>query len=155
MALHGSSPIVRGLETSGPSDGRRRRMLSTGTNLVTQSLRRNCVIPERAALYGPAATKKNRSLLLFISRVRRKRNAHRTASSHPMQPEENIRQSCGATSRFGKGLIGQEGPCAIITSRNLWRWMQTMCRNPDAPHWPHYSQCPNSLKQQQTVVDNN
>lgn len=41
----------------GPPDGRRRLMFATGTNLVTPLLKRNCVIPERAELYGPAATK--------------------------------------------------------------------------------------------------
>jgi hypothetical protein len=32
-------------------------MFATSTNLVTPLLKRNCVIPERAELYGPAATK--------------------------------------------------------------------------------------------------
>ena len=65
-ALYGPQPVILGLDRcpeyrrAVPAD---RRMLgaagmfSTGTNLVTHLLKRNCYIPERAALYGPKATK--------------------------------------------------------------------------------------------------
>jgi hypothetical protein len=64
--LYGPRPIVIGLEwcelyrQSVPAVQRTlgaAGMFSTGTNLVTQLLKRNCVIPERAAFYGEAATK--------------------------------------------------------------------------------------------------
>jgi hypothetical protein len=31
----------------------------------------------------------------------------------------------------------------VITVRNPWRWMQSMCKNPYAAKWPHHEQCPN------------
>jgi hypothetical protein len=43
----------------------------------------------------------------------------------------------------------------IVTIRNPWRWMQSMCRNPYAAHWPHYHQCPNLMVKIDKDEDNN
>jgi hypothetical protein len=65
-SMYSSEPVIGGLSACAdfrakvPAD---RRMLgaagmfSTGTNLITVLLKQNCVIPERAALYGADATK--------------------------------------------------------------------------------------------------
>lgn len=39
--------------------------------------------------------------------------------------------------------INKDHVLPIITIRNPWRWMQSMCRNPYAAKWPHHQQCPN------------
>jgi hypothetical protein len=31
----------------------------------------------------------------------------------------------------------------VVTVRNPWRWMQSMCKNPYSAKWQHYSICPN------------
>ena len=66
QAQYGSEPIIYGLEHCDDFRDRIpavRRMLgpagmfSTGTNLVTHLLKRNCYIPERLEAYGEKATK--------------------------------------------------------------------------------------------------
>lgn len=63
---YGNQPKILGLDTcqtyrdTVPAEDRMlgaAGMFSTGTNLVTQLLKQNCVIPERAKLYGENATK--------------------------------------------------------------------------------------------------
>lgn len=39
--------------------------------------------------------------------------------------------------------IRKEDVLPVVTVRNPWRWMQSMCKNPYAAHWSHYHQCPN------------
>lgn len=65
-AQYGTGPILLGLDTcqtyrdTVPAEDRMlgaAGMFSTGTNLVTQLLKRNCKIPERVKLYGKDATK--------------------------------------------------------------------------------------------------
>ena len=43
--------------------------------------------------------------------------------------------------------INKDDILPVVTIRNVWTWMQSMCHNPYTARWPHATQCPN-LQQQ-------
>ena len=39
--------------------------------------------------------------------------------------------------------INKDDLLPVVTIRNVWTWMQSMCHNPYTARWPHANQCPN------------
>lgn len=39
--------------------------------------------------------------------------------------------------------INKDDLLPVVTIRNVWTWMQSMCRNPYSARWQHWEQCPN------------
>lgn len=51
-------------------------------------------------------------------------------------------------------LIDIKDVLPVVTIRNPWRWMQSMCKNPYAAQWEHYYQCPNLKNATENVTWN-
>jgi hypothetical protein len=101
-------------------------IFSTGTNLVTHLLKRNCYIPERAEKYGfETATKEQLGMRWQVPWGK-----HTPA-------DYKIKHATEKAQQINKDYIL---PC--VTIRSPWRWMQSMCKNPYTARWPHASICP-------------
>jgi hypothetical protein len=144
---YGPEPVIFGFpnacdryqETVAPKDRilAAAGMFSTGTNLVTQLLKHNCYIPARMALYGMNATKEQMGIRWQVPWGKH------TPASYKYQHS--------ATEKAA--AIPKEHVFPIVTIRNPWRWMQSMCKNPYSARWTHSTQCPNILKS--TASDSN
>jgi hypothetical protein len=101
-------------------------MFSTGTNLVTHLLKKNCYIPERAEKYGlGTATKEQLGMRWQVPWGK-----HTPA-------DYKIKHATEKAQQINKDFIL---PC--VTIRSPWRWMQSMCKNPYTARWPHANICP-------------
>ncbi|GKY90337.1 hypothetical protein MPSEU_000007700 [Mayamaea pseudoterrestris] len=117
-------------------------MFSTGTNLLTHLLKRNCYIPARFAQYGVNATKEQLGMRWQVPWGKHTdpgfRNQH--AATHAQE-------------------ISKNDILPVVTIRNVWTWMQSMCHHPYAAQWEHYEKCPHlkvakdKTQQQQQVYD--
>lgn len=137
-SLYGESPVLVGLSSCASFRSKipeARRMIgaagmfSTGTNLVTQLLKQNCQIPARVALYGPNATKEQHGMRWQVPWGKHTdltfREAHSTAKAKDINKNDIL---------------------PVVTIRNPWRWMQSMCKNWYSARWEHRNQCPNLKK---------
>ena len=104
-------------------------MFSTGTNLVTQLLKRNCYIPERVAQYGLQASKEQLGMRWQVP-----------WGKHTPQ---HFRSQHAATHAQE---ISKDDVLPVITIRHPYRWMRSMCKNPYTTRWSHDHQCPNLLQ---------
>mmetsp|Transcript_20833 Transcript_20833/g.42262 ORF Transcript_20833/g.42262 Transcript_20833/m.42262 type:complete len:411 (+) Transcript_20833:261-1493(+) len=125
--LFGEKPVLLGLDRC--EDFRKnvpplRRMLgsagmfNSGTNLVTRLLKENCVIPERYKKYGPDASKE-----AFGIRWQCPWGKHTPANfkyNHTAPKNENI---------------NKDDCLPIVTVRNPFDWMPSMCRHPYTARW--------------------
>jgi len=100
-------------------------MFSTGTNLVTQLLKRNCYIPERLEKYGGKATKEQLGMRWQVPWGK-----HTPAS---FRDHHATKQAAA---------ISKDDILPIVTIRHPYRWMQSMCKNPYAARWKHAHVCP-------------
>jgi hypothetical protein len=48
--------------------------------------------------------------------------------------------------------IAKDDLLPVVTIRNVWTWMQSMCHHPYAAHWEHTEQCPNLLRRAAVVT---
>lgn len=136
---YGAEPVIFGLpdacdryqESVAPKDRilAAAGMFSTGTNLLTKLLKHNCFIPARMTLYGMNATKEQLGI--------------RWQVPWGKHTPESYKSQHSATDRAA--AIPKEHIFPIVTIRNPWRWMQSMCKNPYSARWSHFSQCPNIL----------
>jgi len=101
-------------------------MFSTGTNLVTQLLKQNCVIPERFEEYGPDATKEQYGMRWQVPWGKH------TPQHYKWQ---HATQQAAA--------IDKHAILPVVTIRHPYRWMRSMCKNPYTARWSHASKCPN------------
>lgn len=134
VAQYGPNPVIFGLDTCTQFRNtvpELRRMLgaagmfSTGTNLVTSLLKSNCQIPARVAHFGVNATKE----------------AHGMRWQVPWGKHTPASYRLAHATEKAKG-IAKEDLLPIVTIRNPWRWMQSMCKNPYSARWPHHQICP-------------
>jgi len=132
---YGGHPIMVGLDTCHTFRAlvpAVRRMLgaagmfSTGTNLVTVLLKQNCYIPERARQYGMNATKEELGMRWQV----------------PWGKHTPAYFKWKHATEKAKNIV-KEDLLPIVTIRNPWRWMQSMCKNPYTAKWPHWHTCPN------------
>lgn len=133
---HGESPVLIGfdacqrfreqvpeaLRTLGPAG-----MFSTGTNLLSQLMKENCRINARVAHFGNQRVSKER-LGLRWQVPWGKHTPGMFRDNHTVN---------------GAREIVKDEVLAVVTTRNPWRWIQSMCKNPYAAKWSHYDRCPN------------
>ena len=137
----GPKPVILGMpdactryqETVAPKDRilAAAGMFSTGTNLVTQLLKHNCYLPARMALYGSNATKEQLGIRWQVPWGKH------TPAFYKYQHS--------ATEKAA--AIFKEYVFPVVTIRNPWRWMQSMCKNPYSARWNHSTKCPNIMKE--------
>jgi len=144
VAQYGSIPILvkghdgRACERFQASVPAERRMLgsagmfSSGTNLVTQLLKQNCQIPERVALYGEKATKEQHGMRWQVP----------WGKHTDVGTSTNFRDAHLTDQAAAKG-IDRNDILPVVTIRDPWRWMSSMCRHPYSAKWRHnQSNCP-------------
>lgn len=138
-SMYSSEPVIAGLSSCAdfratvPAE---RRMLgaagmfSTGTNLITVLLKQNCVIPERAILYGEDATKEKLGMRWQVPWGKHTPARYKTqhAATHASD-------------------ISKDDILPVVTIRHPWTWMQSMCKNPYSARWSHWKKCPNLLQE--------
>ena len=134
---YGPEPIIQGLEHCEAFRERvppEKRMLgaagmfSTGTNLVTHLLKRNCYIPERLAANGGSFDKVTKEQLGMRWQV--PWGKHTPASYKTKHATKQAQE------------ISKDDILPVVSIRNPWRWMQSMCKNPYSAKWPHFNICP-------------
>jgi hypothetical protein len=115
-------------------------MFNTGTNLVTQLLKENCKIPERVALYGINAT----------------REAHGIRWQVPWGKHTHAKYREEHSTEKAK-LIKKESVLPVVTIRNPYHWMTTMCKHPYSAKWDgfHDKLCPNLIDHHHQLVELN
>jgi hypothetical protein len=115
-------------------------MFNTGTNLVTQLLKENCKIPERVALYGINAT----------------REAHGIRWQVPWGKHTHAKYREEHSTQLAK-LIKKESVLPVVTIRNPYHWMTTMCKHPYSAKWDGYHEkvCPHLIDKHQKLVELN
>lgn len=101
-------------------------MFSSGTNLVTRLLKGNCYIPARLHKYGVNASKEDHGMRFQVPYG--KHTPHHYRYLHSTEKAAAIRK---------------ENLLPVVTIRNPWTWMQSMCKNPYTAKWAHWQQCPN------------
>lgn len=134
-ALVGDHPVIYGLETcqafrdSIPAVERNlgsAGMFNTGTNLVTQLLKQNCKIPERVQHYGKEASREAHGIRWQVSWGK-----HTPAHFKWHHATDHAKD------------IAKETILPVVTIRNPFDWMASMCRNRYTAKWKHSSnQCP-------------
>lgn len=100
-------------------------MFNTGTNLMSQYLKDNCIIP---------GTKRNAGVTWQVP-----------WGKH-MMPEFKWNNTAKAYKRYNKTAT-----LPVVLVRDPYHWMQSMCDHPYAAHWPHSKQrrCPNLIGNKQ------
>lgn len=133
--LYGTEPIIYNLEscpTFRETVPAPQRMLgpaglfSTGTNLLTQLLKQNCEIPERRQIYGPDATKEQLGMRWQVPWGK-----HTPAHYRELHSTQKAAD------------INKHDVLPVVTIRNPYTWMQSMCKNPYTAKWKHARTCPN------------
>jgi hypothetical protein len=133
--LVGESPVVHGLETceafrqSIPAVERNlgaAGMFNTGTNLVTQLMKENCKIPERVAKYGIEASREAHGIRWQVSWGK-----HTPAHFKWDHATDHAKD------------IEKDTILPVVTIRDPYNWMASMCKNRYTVKWPHSTeQCP-------------
>jgi len=126
-SLIGDKPVLLGLERC--NDFRNdvpplRRMLgssgmfNSGTNLVTRLMKENCVIPERYEKYGPRGTKEEYGIRWQC----------------PWGKHTPVNEKYNHTTPKNED-INKDDCLPVVTIRNPYDWMQSMCRHPYTAKW--------------------
>ena len=136
VKLVGDQPIVHGLETcqafrdSIPPIERNlgaAGMFNTGTNLVTRLLKENCKIPERVDKYGIDASREAHGIRWQVSWGK-----HTPAHFKWEHATDHAKD------------IQKETILPVVTIRDPYHWMASMCRNGYTAKWTHGPhRCPN------------
>lgn len=95
-------------------------MFNSGTNLVTRLMKENCVIPERKEFYGEKATKE-----MYGIRWQVPWGKHTPAMfkyNHTAPKNE---------------MVNKDSCLPIVTIRNPYNWMSSMCRVSYTARWQH------------------
>jgi hypothetical protein len=143
--LVGDAPIVHGLETceafrqSIPAVERNlgaAGMFNTGTNLVTQLLKENCKIPERVAKYGIKASREAHGIRWQVSWG--KHTPAHFKSDHATDHAKDI---------------DKETILPVVTIRDPYKWMASMCKNGYTARWPHSTRnCPHLVARRDAQI---
>jgi hypothetical protein len=140
---YGTKPIIHNLDSCSayqaavPAQNRvlgAAGMFNTGTNLVTQLLKQNCYIPQRALLYGTHATKEQLGIRWQV----------------PWGKHTPAHYKYRHAASDKAATINTEDVLPIVTVRHPYRWIQSMCHHPYTAKWDHYHQCPNILRNPMT-----
>lgn len=141
----GQKPIIYGLDSCSTFQNRipavERNlgcsgMFNSGTNLLTQLLKENCRIPERVAKYGIEAT----------------REAHGIRWQVPWGKHTHAKYREEHSTEKAK-LIQKESVLPVVTIRNPYHWMTTMCQHPYSAKWGnHQLLCPHLVDLQQNYI---
>eukprot|EP00804_Cyclotella_cryptica_P006973 CCRYP_007099-RB/>CCRYP_007099-RB protein AED:0.31 eAED:0.31 QI:230/1/1/1/1/1/2/791/345 len=103
-------PLRRMLGASG--------MFNSGTNLVTRLLKENCVIPERFDYYGPGSSKEKYGIRWQVPWG--KHTAAKLKYNYSAPLSENITK---------------DDALPIVTVRNPYDWMRSMCQHSYTAEW--------------------
>lgn len=158
-------------------------MFSTGTNLVTTLLKNNCQIPERVELYGPHASREDhvRAFVLLVVLVQfcfegfimlSKANSCFDTSMDcrlttiflslwqgmrwqvPWGKHTPAHYKYEHVAKIAKN-VNKEDILPVVTIRNPYQWMKSMCKNPYTAKWNHRrDQCPNLLSSDKNKNNN-
>lgn len=133
--LYGSKPIIYGLEkceTFRNAVEPTTRFFgiagtfNTGTNLVADLLKFNCQITERMEVYGEKSKGVRWQVPWGKHMMARYRESDHTTATDKDVPKEHI--------------------LPVISIRDPFSWMQSMCRHTYAAHWPHSkNHCPDLI----------
>lgn len=99
-------------------------MFNSGTNLVTRLMKENCVIPERFAKWGPDGSKEDYGIR-WQCPWGKHTPAHFKNNHTAPKNEHTIKDHC----------------LPVVTVRNPFDWMVSMCKLPYTARWPHHI-CP-------------
>lgn len=123
-------------------------MFNSGTNLVTQLLKENCVIPERVVQYGmdgPFHDKQGKPI--------------GPGEAHGMRWQVPWGKHMPANYREEHATkwatqIWKESVLAVVTIRNPYAWFASMCKNHYSAYWVHNERglCPHLLNKQRELV---
>ena len=109
---------------------------------VTQLLKANCIIPERYAYYGPKASKEKYGIRWQVPWGKHTPVAERTNYSAPLAVN-----------------MTKEDALPVVTIRNPYDWMSSMCKNYYTARWSmreHGSSiCPHLVFTNGTLVEVN
>mmetsp|Transcript_4670 Transcript_4670/g.7218 ORF Transcript_4670/g.7218 Transcript_4670/m.7218 type:complete len:406 (+) Transcript_4670:214-1431(+) len=135
-SLIGKKPVFRGLDTcetfrnNVPPLSRMlgsAGMFNSGTNLVTRLMKENCVIPERFNKYSPDPKASKEDYGIRWQCPWGKHTPANFKNNHTApKNEETIKDHC----------------LPIVTVRNPFDWMISMCHIPYTARWPHNKFCP-------------
>jgi len=114
---HNVPPLSRMLGSAG--------MFNSGTNLVTRLMKENCVIPERFNKYGPDGSKEDYGIRWQCPWGKHTPANFKNNHTAPKN-EDTIKDHC----------------LPIVTVRNPFDWMVSMCNIPYTARWPHVNICP-------------
>ena len=133
--LYGPKPIIHGLEKCdafrNAVEPRTRFFgiagtFNTGTNLVADLLKFNCQITERMEIYGEESKGVRWQVPWGKHMMARYRESDHTTTTDKDVPKDHI--------------------LPIISIRDPFSWMQSMCRHTYAAHWPHNKHhCPDLI----------
>jgi hypothetical protein len=121
-------------------------MFNSGTNLVTRLLKENCKIPERIGHYGWNGTFERWGMGPADAHGMRwqvpwgKHTAAKYRDAHSTKKADNI---------------DKDSLLPIITIRNPYVWMQSMCKNGYTAKWPHGNKCPHLVTNTQSMKPTN
>ena len=134
--LYGEHPVIVNEDSCTLYQSRvppKRRMLgsagmfSTGTNLVTTLLKKNCKIPERVQWYGMNASRELHGIRWQVPWGKHTQQQYRDKHA----------------TEQAKAIV-KDDLLPVVTIRHPIQWMQSMCRNPYTAQWSHKrNQCPN------------
>ena len=113
-------------------------MFNSGTNLVTQLLKANCVIPERVEKYGWEGPFRD-----VVGKSIGPGEAHGIRWQVPWGKHmpANFREE--HATKWAK-TIWKESVLAVVTIRHPHQWFRSMCKNSYTARWPHSERsCPN------------
>jgi hypothetical protein len=123
-------------------------MFNSGTNLVTQLLKENCVIPERVAQYGmdgPFRDKQGKPI--------------GPGEAHGMRWQVPWGKHMPANYREEHATkwatqIWKESVLAVVTIRHPYAWFASMCKNHYSAYWVHNERglCPHLLNKNRELV---
>lgn len=114
-------------------------MFNTGTNLVTQLLKENCLIPERVEAYGmegPFHDPQGKPI--------GPGEAHGMRWQVPWGKHVPAQYRTLHATKYAT-KIWKESVLAVVTIRHPYDWMKSMCKNHYTAYWPHneHGLCPN------------
>lgn len=121
-------------------------MFNSGTNLVTRLVKENCKIPERVEHYGWNGTFERWGIGPFEAHGMRWQVpwGKHTAANYRDQHTTNK-----------AGDISKECTLPVVTIRNPYDWMKSMCKNRYTAKWPHGNKCPHLVSNPQTMQGTN
>mmetsp|Transcript_13908 Transcript_13908/g.20528 ORF Transcript_13908/g.20528 Transcript_13908/m.20528 type:complete len:426 (+) Transcript_13908:102-1379(+) len=113
-------------------------MFNTGTNLVTQLLKENCLIPERVEAYGmegPFHDPQGKPI--------GPGEAHGIRWQVPWGKHVPAQYRTLHATKYAT-QIWKESVLAVVTIRHPYDWMRSMCKNHYTAYWPHneHGMCP-------------